>query len=147
MINLPGKKYQPENGNFIAGFFCCVLIQKQNPRLGIGLAFFRIMNVLLFYRHSQGEDTHSKKPQYVGRGLYFLVKNKADAATACYHGEVLLHAQEKESVLLHSFWNGEQVLPSFFTELSKKIAGKVMLGAVNLSQRCTHNFRNILGIQ
>lgn len=102
MLNLPGKKYQTENDNSIVGLFCCVLIQNQNPRLGIGLAFFSIMNVL-FYRHSQGEDTHSKKPKYVGRGLYFLVENKADTATACCHGEILLHAQEKESVVLHSF--------------------------------------------
>lgn len=103
MRNLPGKKYQAENDNSILGFFCCVLIQKQNPSLGIGLAFFSIMNVLLFYRHLQGKDTQSKKPQHVGRGLCFLVKNKTDAATARYHGEILLHAQEKESVVFHSF--------------------------------------------
>lgn len=103
MRNFPGNKYQAENDNSILGFFCCVLIQKQNPSLGIGLAFFSIMNVLLFYRHLQGEHTQSKKPQYVGRGLCFLVKNKTDAVTARYHGEILLHAQEKESVVFHSF--------------------------------------------
>lgn len=48
------------------------------------------------------------------------MKNKADSATACYHGEILLHTQEKEFVVLHSFWNGEQVLPSLYTELNKK---------------------------
>lgn len=44
-----------------------------------------------------------RNPEYVGRGIYFQVKNKADTVTTCSRGKILPYLQEKESVVFHSF--------------------------------------------
>lgn len=75
MPNLAGKQYHP--GLHSAGVsFCCILTQKQSPRVA-PVAFSARCKCLLICKRSQGEDAHSKKPKYTGR-INFQVKTKAD---------------------------------------------------------------------